>query len=66
MSYEYDILFIKIGPVVWAGHSLKNTAIIQPNNPKDVISDVFSQTTHIVALPHGFACVVIPATSVFH
>ena len=23
---------------------------------------VFAQTTHVVAAPHGFACMVIPAT----
>ena len=26
---------------------------------------VFTQTTHVVAAPHGFACVVIPATRLY-
>ena len=26
---------------------------------------VFAQTTHVVAVPHGFACVVIPATRLY-
>ena len=26
---------------------------------------VFAQTTHVVAAPHGFACVVIPATRLY-
>jgi len=26
---------------------------------------VFAQTTHVVAAPHGFACVVIPATPLY-
>jgi len=30
--------------------------------PKHVISHVFAETTHVVAAPCGFACVVIPPT----
>lgn len=30
--------------------------------PKDVTCHVFTDTTDVVASPHGFACVVIPAT----
>jgi len=30
--------------------------------PKHVTSDVFAETTHVVAAPHGFACVVLLAT----
>ena len=26
---------------------------------------MFAQTTHVVAAPHGFACVVIPATRLY-
>ena len=26
---------------------------------------VFAQTTHVVAAPHGFACVVIPAARLY-
>ena len=26
---------------------------------------VFAQTNHVVAAPHGFACVVIPATRLY-
>ena len=32
-----------------------------PKKPKHVFFHVFAQTTHVVAAPHGFACVVIPA-----
>jgi len=28
--------------------------------PKHVTSYMFAETTHVVAAPHGFACVVIP------
>ena len=30
-----------------------------------VFFHVFAQTTHVVAAPHGFACVVIPATQLY-
>jgi len=30
-----------------------------------VFFHVFAQTTHVVAAPHGFACVVIPATRLY-
>ena len=37
----------------------------RPHMPKSasehVFFHVFAQTTHVVAAPHGFACVVIPA-----
>ena len=26
---------------------------------------MFAQTTHVIAAPHGFACVVIPATRLY-
>jgi len=35
-----------------------------PKKPQHVFS-VFAQTTHVVAVPHGFACVVIPATRLY-
>ena len=36
-----------------------------PKKPQHVFFHVFAQTTHIVAAPHGFACVVIPATRLY-
>ena len=30
--------------------------------PQHVFFQVFAQTTHVVAAPHGFACAGIPAT----
>jgi len=33
-----------------------------PKKPKHVACHVFAETTHVEAAPHGFACVVIPAT----
>ena len=33
-----------------------------PKKPQHVFFHVFAQTTHVVAAPHGFACVAIPAT----
>ena len=33
--------------------------------PQHVFFHVFAQTTHVVAAPHGFACVVIPATRLY-
>ena len=32
-----------------------------PKKPKHVFFHVFAKTTHVVAAPRGFACVVIPA-----
>ena len=36
-----------------------------PKKPQHVFIHVFAQTTHDVAAPHGFACVVIPATRLY-
>ena len=36
-----------------------------PKKPQHVFFHVFAQTTHVVAAPHGFACVVIPATRLY-
>ena len=36
-----------------------------PKKPKHVFFHVFAQTTHVVAAPHGFACVGIPATRLY-
>jgi len=36
-----------------------------PKKPQHVFFHVFAQTTHVVAAPHGFACVGIPATRVY-
>ena len=36
-----------------------------PKKPQHVYFHVFAQTTHVVAAPHGFACVVIPATRLY-
>jgi len=33
-----------------------------PKKPQQVFFHVFAQTTHVVAAPHGFACVGIPTT----
>jgi len=33
-----------------------------PKKPQHVFFHVFAQTTHVVAAPRGFACVVIPAS----
>jgi len=33
-----------------------------PKKPQQVFFHVFAQTTHVVAAPHGLACVVIPTT----
>ena len=33
--------------------------------PQHVFFHVFAQTTHVVAAPHGFACVGIPATRLY-
>ena len=37
-----------------------------PKKPQHVFFQVFAQTTHVVAAPHGFACVVIPATRFYN
>ena len=36
-----------------------------PKKPQHVFFHVFAQTTHVVAAPHGFACVVIPAIPLY-
>ena len=36
-----------------------------PKKPQHVFFHVFAQTTHVVAAPHGFACVGIPATRLY-
>ena len=36
-----------------------------PKKPQHVFFHVFAQTTHVVAAPHGFASVVIPATRLY-
>jgi len=36
-----------------------------PKKLQHVFFHVFAQTTHVVAAPHGFACVVIPATRLY-
>ena len=36
-----------------------------PKKPQHVFFHVFAQTTHVVAVPHGFACVVIPAARLY-
>ena len=36
-----------------------------PKKPQHVFFHVFAQTTHVVAAPRGFACVVIPATRLY-
>jgi len=36
-----------------------------PKKPQHVFFHVFAQTTHVAAAPHGFACVVIPATRLY-
>ena len=37
----------------------------KPKKPQHVFFHVFAQTTHVVAAPHGFACVGIPATLLY-
>jgi len=36
-----------------------------PKKPQHVFFHVFTQTTHVVAAPRGFACVGIPATRLY-
>ena len=36
-----------------------------PKKPQHVFFHVFAQTTHVVAAPHGFACVGTPATRLY-
>ena len=36
-----------------------------PKKPQHVFFHVLAQTTHVVAAPHGFACVGIPATRLY-
>ena len=36
-----------------------------PKKPQQVFFHVFAQSTHVVAAPHGFACVGIPATRLY-
>ena len=36
-----------------------------PKKPQHVFFHMFAQTTHVVAAPHGFACVGIPATRLY-
>ena len=59
-------LGVKIGPRVRARREQKNEAKIflkgTPKKPQQVFFHVFAQTTHVVAAPHGFACVATPAT----
>jgi len=33
--------------------------------PQNVTSHIFAETTHVVAAPHGFACVVISTAHIF-
>jgi len=36
-----------------------------PKKPQQVFFHVFAQATHVVAAPHGFACVGTPTTSLY-
>jgi len=67
---SYDVLIVKIGPRLRAGREPKNNAKKFfkkgiPKKPQHVFFHVFVQTTHVVAAPHGFACVGIPATRLY-
>ena len=62
---EICLPIVKIGPSVRARREpklKKNKDIGPAKKLKRVTSHVFAETTHVVATPHGLACVVIPTT----
>ena len=59
-NVSYDVQIIKIGPLMQAGCSHKNK--VKRKNQlrnQNVRSHVFTQTTHVVAVSHRFACVAM-------
>ena len=64
---SYNVSIVKIGPRVRARREPKNKVLKKgiPKKPQHVFFHVFAQTTHVVAEPHGFACVGIPATRLY-
>ena len=59
-------IHVALRPRGWSRRETKNKVKKGiPKKPQHVFFHVFAQTTHVVAAPHGFACVIIPATRLY-
>ena len=65
MTYRKSVHFCALGASRRIKQKIKKLKKGIPKKPQHVYFHVFAQTTHVVAAPHGFACVVIPAARLY-